>query len=522
MTGPGLQTIGAFIFDMDGVVTNTADAHFAAWKAVFDQMLRRWAGAPDDLKPFEREDYLVHVDGVPRHEGVRRFLASRGIDLADGHPDDRTVETARGIANLKNDRFFSWLERHDVPLFADARALIGGLRCSGVRVGVFSASRNARRVLDRAHVACLFEVVVDGVDAAELGLPGKPDPAMLVETARRLGCAPQKTVVIEDALLGVEAGARGHFALVIGVNRRGDEAGRQRAALRAAGADLVVRDLRRVMTDEGTNLRTVNGLPSALDRTGEIMQRIGAHPLAVFLDYDGTLTPIVRDFRKADISRKMVAAIAGLAALVPTAVISGRALGDVRERVGLNQVFYAGSHGFEIAGPGGLDARPNESHALVQTIEEAADALVNAIRGIDGAEIERKGFSLAVHFRNAAAADAARVERAVESVVAGRPTLRRSRGKKVFEVQPRVGWDKGQAVEWLLNNTRLGAGGAVPLYIGDDLTDEDAFAAVAGRGISIIVRGGDRVTTADYALDDSDSVCRLLNWLTERIAEPAP
>ncbi len=514
------RELEAFIFDMDGVVTDTAEAHFAAWKKVFDGFLQRRSSG-SDLKPFTRMDYLEHVDGVPRYEGVRRFLASRGIDLPEGDPGAEGEETIRGIGNLKNRRFHEWLRDNRVPVFDDARALIGRLREGGVKTGIFSASRNARRVLDSASVRDLFDATVDGVDADELGLPGKPDPAVLVETARRLGCRPDRAAVVEDAASGVEAGARGRFSLVVGANRQDKNARRQGHALRAHGADLVVRDLRRLLTDDGAGLRTVERLPSAFDLADELRERIGARRLAVFLDYDGTLSPIVRDYRKADIAPEMVEAVAQLAGRLPTAIISGRDLDDVRRRVGLDRVFYAGSHGFDIAGPGGLHDRPDEAEQFLQPIEAADGELREAVAGIAGAEIERKTFSVAVHFRNVAEPDVEKVEQAVDEVVGRQPKLHKGRGKKVFEIQPRADWDKGRAVEWLLDHARLGAGDALPIYVGDDLTDEDAFAALAGRGISIVVRGGDRVTTADYALDDMEDVRRFLVWLTERVAEPA-
>lgn len=521
MTKQDLQRIQAFILDMDGVVTNTADAHFAAWKEMFDELLRRIANGRNGFRPFTREEYLAHVDGVPRYEGVRRFLASRGIDLPEGDADDLSDSTVRGLGNLKNERFLDWLERNGVPTFEDARALVGALRHCGVKVGVFSASRNARRVLESAGVRDMFDAAVDGVDAEELGLRGKPDSAMLVETARRLGCAPGEAAVVEDAVSGVEAGARGRFSLVVGINRQIEGARTQGHALRAHGADLVVRDLRRLLAEDGEGLRTVERLPAAWDRLEDLKRRLADRRLTVFLDYDGTLTPIVEDFRKADISDEMIAAVSQLAARFPTAIISGRDLADVRDRVGLDQVFYAGSHGFDITGPNGLHDRPEEAESFLHPIEQAHAALADAIREIEGAEVERKTFSVAVHYRNVPDADVARVERAVDDVVGRAPKLRKGRGKKVFEIQPRADWDKGRAVEWLLGNTRLGQGDAVPLYIGDDLTDEDAFAVLAGRGISIVVRGGERVTTADYALDDTQAVGRFLQWLTDMAAESA-
>lgn len=512
------QELRAFIFDMDGVVTDTAETHFAAWKEVFDAFL---AGRGTGAAPFTRTDYLRHVDGVPRFEGVRRFLAARGIALPDGAPEAMDAASIHGLGNLKNRRFGELLRAGTVRAHDDACALIRALPQAGMKVGIFSASRNAPAVLAAAGVERLFDAVVDGQDAERLGFAGKPDPAMLLEAASRLGCPPDATAVVEDAVAGVEAGARGRFALVVGVNRQTEQAAGQRHALRAAGADLVVRDLRRLLAEDGAALRRVDTLPGAWARREELAQRIAGRGLAVFLDYDGTLTPIVSDYRRADIAGETVAAIAALARRCPVAIVSGRDLADLRGRVGLEGLYYAGSHGIDIAGPGGLRDRPEQAEDFLPAIRAAGEALARAVAAIPGAEVEAKTFSIAVHYRNVAEADLPRVEAVLDSVLARHPELHRRRGKKVYELQPRIAWDKGRAVEWLLERTPLGAGDRLPLYVGDDLTDEDAFAALAGSGIALVVRGGDRLTLADYALEDVAEVRRLLLWLTEREGEDA-
>lgn len=520
MVEQGRSEFGAFVLDMDGVVTNTAVAHLAAWRGVFDDLLRQRAGDTGLFAPFTRADYLAHVDGVPRYRGVRRFLDSRGIDMPDGDPDDVSGLTVHGLGNLKNIRFRAWLERNGVAAFDDARTLIGALRRNGIVVGVFSASRNARRILEAARVRELFQAVVDGTEAEELGLPGKPDPAMLVETARRLGCAPKDAAVVEDAVSGIAAGAKGGFGLVVGVNRQLCGAGEQRHALRAHGADLVVHDLCRLLTDDGSGLRTARRLPKARDRAAEFEARIGPRPVAVFLDFDGTLTPIGGDGCGLDISGETVETVAELARRIPTAIISSRDLPDIRARVGLDLVFYAGSNGIDIAGPGGLRHRPERAEALLLSLE-AAEVELRGLAETEHAEIERRAFSISVHFRDSPAADADGIEQAVDGVVERHPILRKVRGRKFLEVQAQADWDKGRTVEWLLRHTPLGQGDPLPLYIGRDLTDEDAFAAIRDRGVSIIVRGGDRLTTADYALDDTDDLRRFLGWLSKRVAEPA-
>jgi alpha,alpha-trehalase len=320
--------------------------------------------------------------------------------------------------------------------------------------------------------------------------------------------------VIEDAVAGVRAGAAGRFGLVIGVDRQ-KEAGRHRHALRSNGADLVTRDLRRLCLPGGGGLKSPNRLPLVWDWLDDIREQIGARPLSVFLDFDGTLSAIVADYRDATIPEETRSAVARLAERCPVAVISGRDLGDVRERVGLDAVIYAGSHGFDIAGPDGLEARPDEAEGFLRPIEQADAELRDALAGIDGADVERKTFSVAVHYRRASNTALEAIEDAVDRIVGRHEKLRKGRGKKVFEIQPRAEWDKGRAVEWLLAHTRLGEGDALPVYLGDDLTDEDAFSALGSAGLCIAVRGGTRATLADYALADPEDVRRFAEWLAE-------
>ncbi|HZP26402.1 MAG TPA: beta-phosphoglucomutase family hydrolase [Dehalococcoidia bacterium] len=233
-----------FIFDMDGVVTQTASLHAAAWKHMFDEYLqRRQSRGEGPYSPFDViVDYLPYVDGKPRVDGVVSFLASRGITLPLGVPDDPPdSETVYGLGNRKNQYFHQLLGEQGVHVYQSTVELIRQLKRAGLRIGIFSASRNAGDILKAGGVLGLFEAKVDGSDASSLGLPGKPDPAMLLEVARRLGLSPARTAVAEDAIAGVQAGKAGQFRLVIGVNRTGED-----GSLKAAGADVEVHDLSEV------------------------------------------------------------------------------------------------------------------------------------------------------------------------------------------------------------------------------------------------------------------------------------
>jgi alpha,alpha-trehalase len=366
-------------------------------------------------------------------------------------------------------------------------------------------------VLASAGLSDLFRASVDGVDAEELSLSGKPDPAIFLEAARRVGVEPARAAVVEDALAGVEAGRRGRFGLVIGVDRTGHA-----GALREAGADVVVRDLGEVTIGEpagGPPVAAIQDLPSALQGLAEIAAALEGRTPAVFLDYDGTLTPIVDRPQDALLPAEARRAVEHLAARCPVAVVSGRDLDDVRTLVGVDGIYYAGSHGFDILAPDG--SRHQKAREYLPALEAAEAELRPALEAIPGARLERKRFAIALHYREVSGDRTAQVEAAVDRAAAGHPELRKTGGKKVFELRPAVDWDKGKAVRWLLEVLGLDRVDVLPLYIGDDETDEDAFRAIRDRGLGIVVRGeGDeRPTAARYQLGHPAEVARFLDEL---------
>lgn len=228
----------AVIFDLDGVVTDSAKVHARAWKALFDDYLRDVGG--DAAEPFDiASDYRAYVDGRSRVDGVRTFLAARGLTLPIGSPSDGPEELSIwGLGNRKDREFVEALERDGVDVFESTVQLLRDLESAGVRRGVASSSRNCARILRLTGLASLFEVRVDGVTLADRSLPGKPAPDIFLECAALLDVDPRRSVVVEDAVSGVQAARAGGFGLVIGVDRhdvRGD--------LLAAGADVVVTDL---------------------------------------------------------------------------------------------------------------------------------------------------------------------------------------------------------------------------------------------------------------------------------------
>jgi len=235
----------AILFDMDGVVTDTASIHAACWKTMFDEYLQRWAkqtGQP--LHPFDvATDYKLYVDGKPRYLGVRDFLQSRGIALPEGTPDDLpTAETVCGLGNWKNELVNQRLSL-GVEAYPGSVAFLRYARGFGIKTAVVTSSQNCETVLRAAKIHDLFDARVDGVVIAEHGLTGKPAPDSFLKAAEMLGVTPDSAVVIEDAISGVQAGARGGFGLVIGVDRKGNA-----DELKTNGARMVVRDLAELLS----------------------------------------------------------------------------------------------------------------------------------------------------------------------------------------------------------------------------------------------------------------------------------
>ncbi|MFW5468660.1 HAD family hydrolase [Knoellia sp. CPCC 206435] len=225
----------AALFDLDGVLTPTAEVHMRAW----DEMFNGYLGDKGIDEPYTDQDYFDHVDGRPRYEGVRTFLQSRGIDLPEGDPSDGPdQETVSGLGNRKNDAFNAVLARDGVTAYEGSIRLLDALEGTGTKMAVVSSSKNASAVLEAAGIADRFPVVVSGAVATELGLAGKPSPETFLHAAEALGVTKERAVVLEDATSGVRAGREGDFGLVVGVDR-----GAGASALTEAGADLVVRDL---------------------------------------------------------------------------------------------------------------------------------------------------------------------------------------------------------------------------------------------------------------------------------------
>jgi trehalose 6-phosphate phosphatase len=386
-----------------------------------------------------------------------------------------------------------------------AVTLIRQLHEIGAGTAVFSARRDGQDALDAAGIGDLVDVHRGGP----------------VETAARLGLRPGRCVVVANDAAGVTAGRDGGFALVIGVDRTG-----HRDELRRFGADAVVADLHEVTVRTGD--RRMSQLPDALQALG-LAAGLTARQPAVFFDFDGTLSDIVDDPDSARPAAGAAEALQKLAARCPVAVLSGRDLADVTERVGLPGIWYAGSHGFELTAPDGTHHQNDAAAAAIPVLEQVAAQLRDQLGSIPGVVVEHKRFGVAVHYRNAARDRVGEVAAAVRA--AGQHhALRVTTGREVIELRPDIDWDKGKTLRWVIDHLhgagsqagyKAGSAPLLPIYLGDDITDEDAFDAVRHDGVPIVVRhtdDGDRATAALFALDSPARVTEFTDRLARQLS----
>ncbi len=526
----------AGIFDMDGVITKTAIVHADAWKLVFDECLKEKAGLEGQLfKEFTHVDYLNFVDGKPRLKGIKSFLESRDIFWPLGSPEDTAEQkTIYAIGNNKNAKFQQVLLTNGVEVYKPCIELIKDLKKNGIKVGVVSSSKNCEFILKSAGVLDLFDTRVDGIIAEEMGLEGKPEGDIFVQAAMNLGTLPSLSVVFEDAISGVQSGRNGGFAFVVGVARSDNI-----AALNQNGADAVITSFSALSLDriqawfdrkpvplfdcwsdkkllEGAyakikgdkNDLTINPqyfeLPESIFKSDK--------KIVFFLDYDGTLTPIVDRPQDAIINEQMRELVKKLSFRFTTAIVSGRMREDVEKLAGIEGIFYAGSHGFDISGNGMSMIQP-KAKETIPVVEEVTGILKTALSDIKGVIIEEKKFSVAVHYRLVNKEEFPKIKEYVEKVVAENNTLRLMHGKMVFEILPAIDWNKGKAVRWIMKALDLSWKDHTVFYFGDDTTDEDAFRAVNSQGVGILVSDQEKISAAGFRLSTPDEVARLFNQL---------
>ncbi|MDX5419905.1 MAG: trehalose-phosphatase [Hymenobacteraceae bacterium] len=265
--------------------------------------------------------------------------------------------------------------------------------------------------------------------------------------------------------------------------------------------------------------REAHELPSALDHLSELKTQLQGKTPAVFLDYDGCLTPIVKRPEMAVLSDEMRTVLHDLAAVTKVAVVSGRDRQNVEQLVKLDNLYFAGSHGFDITGPDGMASEPGGAKTALPALDRADSILQEKLKGVEGSMVERKRYAIAVHFRNVTEEQVEEVRKTVDEVLDAMPELKIGHGKKIYELKPNLDWHKGKAVMWLMDAIGLHENLYIPLYIGDDITDEDAFAELQGHGIGILVGEHDNKTAATFTLESVDEVRVFLEDLTKTIKQ---
>ncbi|MCV7256272.1 trehalose-phosphatase [Mycobacterium hackensackense] len=391
----------------------------------------------------------------------------------------------------------------DAPVFQATVDLARKLRGIEVATAAHSSNPRCQHALKAAGVDDLFDVCIDGIG-------GESRMAVLADAAHRLGVRPQRCVVVEDTCAGVTAGREGGFAVVIGIDPTGQ------GDLLRCGADAIVADLADVAVRRGD--KRISTLPNALTSYGQLIGITSARESLMFLDYDGTLSPIVSDPDAAALVEGAAEALELVGAVCPVAILSGRDLADIRARVGIPGIWYAGSHGFELTGPEGTYHCNEAAAASVPLFEQAAAELTSALATIAGVRIEHKRFAVAVHYREVAPEHVDAIVALVHHI-GHRDGLRVTSGRMLVELRPDIDWDKGTTLAWIRDRIDP-AGALLPIYIGDDLTDEDAFDAVHFDGIGIVVghdEDGDRKSAAHFSLQSPEQVREFLQrgskWL---------
>lgn len=505
------KIVKAAILDMDGVLTITATIHAKAWKKLFDAFLEhRRANHGQETDPFDIEtDYPEHIDGIPRKDGIERFLKSRGISVPYGEENDLPgFDTVSALGNLKNNFFHKQLEEESVEVFKENIEAIKEWKAGGMPLAVISSSKNCEKVLKKADLLDLFDVRVDGVISLEKNLKGKPAPDIFLEAARQLGVDKKHALVVEDAQMGVEAAKKGGFGWVVGFSPEGSQ------TLKEHGADEVVDSLKALDLKPNADPKS---LPSAIEVFEEILNRLNGKKAVFFFDYDGTLTPIVEDHTEAFLSDSMREKLSAVAEHTVAGIVSGRGLDDVRERIGaIDGFYYVGSHGFEIAGPNDFYDQHDQAANQLSSLDNAQADLNETFSGDNSIEVERKKFAIAVHYRNAPESAFPEIEKKVEEL-SNLYSLQIGTGKKILELKPDVDWNKGRAIEWLMKELKVDHGDHLPVYIGDDITDEDAFEAIYEKGIGILVGSHGETSHARYRLKNVEEVGLFLDKIIEQL-----
>lgn len=485
----------AFIFDLDGVLTDTQKLHMLAWERMFNELLSQYHQAS-----FSPGDYREYLDGKPRIDGIKSFLTSRKIDLNE--------KEMLELGLRKNQYYLEELKSKGPGLIEDSFSLVVQLARNNFPMAVVSSSRNCRQIMDITGLSDYIKVVVDPMVAETEKLPGKPAPDYFLKASELLGYPPEKCCLVEDAISGILAGVRGKFGKVVGikVNQTGLE------GLKMVGAHQVVNSLWEIEgVTELLKLQPASHLINSLKSNKDFF---------LFLDYDGTLSEIVEEPWKAVPVEGIVPLISAIGKLIPVCLITGRDTEVIKSFIDLPHIYYSTCHGFEINGPENLHYELEEARAIGPAFDLAREELTLLMEHHEGLVIERKTFGLAFHYRMIKSREVAQeIVSMVQEYASLHQKLKWKAGEEVIELLPNLNWDKGKALLKLyevlnFRPTRL------PIFLGDGKTDEDAFREMLNWGYPVLVQEKLRPTLASFQLSSPFEVRRflkeLLNFLEKK------
>lgn len=510
------QKIGmkAIIIDMSEVLIHTALISKNAWETIFNDFFKK----TNAKQSFNDEDYYTYIEGKPKFERVQNFLNSRNINLPFGNQSDSTDDnTICSLEKKKSKVFSQMMKENELQFYEKALQKIKFWKEKGLKTALVSSDESFKKAINSTEIRYLFDVKIDGHASRKRGLKEKPEADLYIEATKELEIAPESCILFDDSVPGLQAGNKGNFGLVIGVNRR-----ENRKLLSENGADLVIDsfDELDLFNDPEIKAWFNQPIPPFASQYVEIGEAVYEKTPVLFLDYDGTLTPIVQHPEAAVISKEMHEVLNECAEKFKVAAVSGRDMDDLKSRINLENMIYAGSHGFRISGPDGLYMEHEKSEEILPKLDNMEKKLHQVfLDTIEGVQIERKRYAIAIHYRNSKEEDIPFIRNKVFETTEKSEGFKVGEGKKILEIKPDIDWHKGKAVLWILD--KLGVTDPnkyIPIYIGDDVTDEDAYEALKGRGIGIQVGPGAEPTAAQFRLKNVYQVRiflkELANYLT--------
>jgi trehalose 6-phosphate phosphatase len=377
-----------------------------------------------------------------------------------------------------------------------------------------SSDEQFTKIPDTEDFQQLFDIKVDGSTAKKMGLKEKPEADLFMEAVKQTGLAPGECALFDSTVCGLQAASKASFGLVAGIPKKNNA-----KELSENGADLVIDDFNEfdLLNDPEIKARFKYPIPSFASEYSKIGELLHDKIPVIFLDYDGTLTPIVKRPEDAILSDEMHDVLKACASKLHVAVVSGRDMVDLKNRVNIDEIIYAGSHGFRISGPKGLYMEHEKSASLLPHLDEIEKQLLQLFSGkYEGVQIERKRYAIAVHYRNARKEDISGVKKLVNELVEKTSEFKTGEGKMILEIKPKIDWHKGKAVHWILEKLDLtDRNKYLPVYIGDDVTDEDAYESLADWGISIQVGPGAVPSASKFRLKNIYQVRIFLKEFTK-------